>query len=112
MTRTFIQTLEFSKSWDLLGFSDDDLRELEKCILFDPTRYPVMRGTGGLRKTRFALNKHGKSSGVRVCFVDFPLLETTYLITVYPKNVKDNLTMSERQEIKKMIENLKKELGG
>ena len=29
MTRTFIQTNEFSKNWDILGFDDADLRLLE-----------------------------------------------------------------------------------
>ena len=29
MTRTFIQTNEFSKNWDSLGFNDEDLRLLE-----------------------------------------------------------------------------------
>ncbi len=29
MTRTFIQTNEFSKNWDILGFDDEDLRLLE-----------------------------------------------------------------------------------
>ena len=29
MTRTFIQTDEFSRNWDEFGFTDDDLRRLE-----------------------------------------------------------------------------------
>ena len=48
----------------------------------------------------------------RVCFVDFVIAETVYLITVYPKNEKDNLSKEERNEIKKVIEALKKSLGG
>ena len=38
--------------------------------------------------------------------------ETVYLITVYPKNENDNLSKDERNEIKKLIEALKKSLGG
>ena len=33
MIRTFIQTTEFSRNWDKLGFSDDDLRLLELDIM-------------------------------------------------------------------------------
>ena len=33
MTRTFIQTHEFSKRWDSLGYDDDDLRILELDIM-------------------------------------------------------------------------------
>ena len=29
MVRTFIQTREFSRNWDKLGFKDEDLRKLE-----------------------------------------------------------------------------------
>lgn len=110
MTRTFIQTNEFSKNWDRLGFSDDDLKRLEYEIMTDPTANPVMKETGGLRKMRFALEGGGKSGGVRVCYVDFVVKETIYLITVYPKNEKDNLTKAERNVIKKMIDRLEMNL--
>ena len=114
MTRTFIQTREFSHNWDNLGLDDEDLRLLELDIMKNPDKYPVMQGTGGLRKARIALdnNNKGKSGGARVCYVDFVFAETVYLITVYPKNEKDNLSKDERNEIKKLIEALKKSLGG
>lgn len=114
MTRTFIQTPEFSRNWDSLGFDDDDLLLLEIDIMEHPDKYPVMKGTGGLRKARISLddNNKGKSGGARVCFVDFVFAETVYLITVYPKKAKDNLSKEERNEIKKVIEALKKSLGG
>lgn len=110
MTRTFIQTKEFSKNWDELGFDDDDLRKLELDLMSNPTKYPVMQGRGGLRKARYAIENKGKSGGVRVCYVDFVFAETIYLITVYPKNEKDNLSKAERNEIKKAIEILESTL--
>ena len=110
LKRTFIQTKEFSKNWDRLVFLDDDLHRLEMMILSDPEAYPIMRGTGGLRKMRFAFEEEGKSGGVRVCYVDFVFAETVYLITVYPKSEKDNLTMAERNQIKKVIEMIKQTL--
>lgn len=114
MTRTFIQTKEFTRNWENLGFNDDDLRRLELQIMSDPQIGAVMRGTGKLRKMRFALENRGKSGGTRVCYVDFLSLETVYLITIYPKSMKENLTSAERNNIKKMIikleENLKMEV--
>ncbi len=110
MTRTFIQTNEFSKNWDILGFDDEDLRLLELSILEHPEKYPIMKGTVGLRKARISLDKKGKSGGARVCFVDFIFVDTVYLITVYGKKEKDNLSNAERNQIKKMIETLKKAL--
>ena len=112
MTRTFIQTKEFTRRWEDLGFNDDDLRLLENEIMRNPDKYPVMQGTGGLRKMRVAIEGKGKSGGARVCYVDFVFAETIYLITVYGKNEKDNLSKEERNAIKKAIEALKKSRGG
>ena len=110
MTRTFIQTNEFSKNWDILGFDDEDLHILELSILEHPEKYPIMKGTGGLRKARISIGRKGKSGGARVCFVDFIFVETLYLITVCGKKEKDNLSITERNQIKKMIDTLKKTL--
>lgn len=110
MTRTFIQTKEFTRNWEDLGFNDDDLRRLELQILSDPQIGAVMRGTGKLRKMRFALGNSGKSGGTRVCYVDFLTLGTIYLITVYPKSEKENLTSAERNEIRRMIDRLEENL--
>ena len=45
------------KNWDRLGFDDKDLRRLELELLRDPSAYPVIKGTGGLRKIRFSFEK-------------------------------------------------------
>lgn len=112
MTRTFIQTDEFIKNWERLGLTDDDLRRLELEIMKNPQAGSVIQGTGKLRKMRFAFENKGKSGSSRVCYVDFLIHETVYLITVYPKNEKDNLSKAERNEIKKFIDILEKRLGG
>ncbi len=112
MTRTFVQTHEFSRCWDDLGFDDESLRLLELEIMNDPEKFPVIQGTGGLRKARIALQGTGKRGGARVCFVDFVFAETVYLITVYEKKEKSDLLPSECHAIKKRIDILKKNLGG
>lgn len=103
MTKTFIQTDEFSRNWEELGFDDEDLRKLELEIMKNPQIGPIVRGTGKLRKMRFSFPDRGKSGSVRVCYVDFVIQETIYLVTVYSKKEKDNLTQTERNNIKKMI---------
>lgn len=110
MTRTFIETKEFSRNWEKLGLTDDDMRRLELEILKNPEAGSIIKGTGGLRKLRFAYENQGKSGSTRVCYVDFLLKETVYLITVYPKSKKDNLTKAECNNIKKMIVMLEKSL--
>ena len=88
--------------------TDDDLNELEKYLLKNPQSGAVIQGTGGLRKLRFALstNNKGKSGGVRVLYIDFISHEKTYLIDVYGKNEKENITTDEKKEFKKMIKTI------
>ena len=69
-----------------------------------------MRGTGGVRKMRFAFEHRGKSGSIRVIYVDFEIYEKIYLITAYPKNEKENLTDSERGELKRLISILEDQL--
>ena len=49
---------------------------------------------------------------ILVCYVDFAVFETVYLMTVYQKNEKTNLSKQECNDIKKIIEQIEKELEG
>lgn len=110
MTRTFVELPIFRARWKDMGLNDDDLKRLQEELLADPKVGAVMRGTGGVRKMRFAFEQKGKSGSVRVIYVDFEVYEKIFLITAYPKNEKDNLSDSERNEIKQMIHALEEQL--
>ena len=110
MTRSFIELPIFRSRWEDLGLTDGDLRRLQIELLSDPKVGDVMRGTGGVRKMRFAFEHQGKSGGIRVIYVDFEIYEKIYLLTAYTKNEKDNLTKEECAEIKKMISVLEQQL--
>ncbi len=83
---------EFDKMCAKIGLNDEDLKILQLEILSNPKAGAVIRGTGGLRKMRFALEGKGKSSSIRVLYVDFVIFEKVYLITTYPKSQKINLS--------------------
>ena len=110
MTRTFIETTLFTKQWQALGFDEEDLRILQNQIMENPKIGDVIRGTGRLRKMRFAFENRGKSGSSRVCYVDFAVYETVYLMTVYQKKDKDNLTKAECADIKNIIGVIENEL--
>ena len=110
MTRLFVELPIFRSRWKDMGLNDDDLKRLQEELLADPKIGAVMRGTGGVRKMRFAFEQRGKSGSVRVIYVDFEVYEKIFLITAYPKNEKDNLTDAERKEIKQMIHALEEQL--
>src|SRR5438477_11253839 len=71
---TIIQLLGFTHLWNAHRLTDDDLAALEAEIMENPGGPPVMRGTGGLRKIRFAPPsfRRGKSGAMRVGFTHFP----------------------------------------
>ena len=108
----FFSTLEFDKQWERMGLDDGDRNRLENEIVNNPQVGPVMRGTGGLRKMRFAIEGKGKSGGARVLYVDFVVFERVYLVYAYQKGQQDNISPEERDIFKKIIEQTRKELGG
>lgn len=112
MNREFILLPTFEKNWKDMGLNDNDLRSLQHELTLDPKKGPVIRGTNGLRKVRISFDNEGKSSGGRVCYVDFPDYEKIYLIVAYPKNETDNLTKKEKNNIADVINYLKSALEG
>ncbi|MCL2066792.1 MAG: type II toxin-antitoxin system RelE/ParE family toxin [Treponema sp.] len=110
MTREFVIMPEFERQWENLGLSDDELRQLQEVLLKNPKVGVVIRGTKGLRKLRIAFQGKGKSGSGRVVYVDFAVHEVIYLVTAYPKSVKDNLTKAERNAIANMIVQLERGL--
>ena len=109
MKRTFIEVPLFTKRWKEIGLSDEDLLALQIMLLKNPESGPVMEGTGGIRKVRFALENRGKSGSVRVCYTDFAEYEVTYLITAFTKNEQANLSDEEKNVLKKLVKALKDE---
>ena len=95
-----------------MKLSDEDKRNLENEILNNPKIGYVIRGTGGLRKMRFAIEDKGKRGGARVLYVDFVVHERVYLIYAYPKGQKEDISNDEREVFRKIIEQAKNELGG
>jgi len=109
MKRIFIETPSFTKRWYALGFNEDDLAELQQYLIKNPDAGDTMVGTGGLRKIRYAFEGRGKSGSARVCYVDFAAFEKNYLIQVFSKDEKPNLTDAEKKAVKTLVQTLKKE---
>lgn len=84
--------------------NEDDKSRLEQELLENPKVGPVMKGTGGVRKMRFAFQDRGKSGSARVIYVDFEVYEKIFLVDVYQKSDKDNLTKAERNAMKDVVE--------
>ena len=110
MTRTFVELPLFRARWEDLGLTDQDLVRLQEELLADPKVGDVMKGTGGVRKMRFAFEHQGKSGGARVIYIDFEVYEKIYLLTAYTKNEKVNLTKEEQNDLRRLIGILEEQL--
>ena len=103
---TFIQPASFAADWSRLGLTDEDLRALENSLMDRPEAGRSIVGTGGLRKSRFAppLRHTGKSGAMRVGYLWLHQPARIYLLIIFPKNEKADLSAAERKYFRKWIE--------
>ena len=101
----FIETPTFSRLLSAL-LSDDEYRELQNVLVDDPERGDVIKGGGGIRKLRHAMQGRGKSGGVRVIYYWVKDDHLIYLLVVYPKSKKDNLTDKETAILRDFVKEL------
>ena len=102
----FVQVGSFPQSWKGLGLGDDALCELEMSVLANPAAAPVVAGTGGLRKIRFAPSswRVGKSGAIRVYYALFAADGTILLIHAHDKATADTISAEEKRVVKAIIE--------
>ena len=68
-----------------------------------PKAGDLMEGTGGVRKLRWGRGNQGKSGGVRVIYYFHSDAMPLYLLTLFAKNERANLSKSERNELSELV---------
>lgn len=109
---TFVEMEGFTEDWKDLNLTDDDLQAMQIIIMTNPQGPPVVKGTGGLRKLRFApasLNR-GKSGAHRIGYAYFETYKVVLLIIAYSKKDKDDLSPAQAKVIKRLISEVEKYL--
>jgi hypothetical protein len=106
MNITFIETPTFTKLInDLLD--DDEYRTLQNNLSNDPESGDLIKGGGGIRKVRFAVQGRGKSGGIRVIYYFMKDKDNIIMLLAYPKSKKDNLTDKETEILRDLVKELK-----
>jgi mRNA-degrading endonuclease RelE of RelBE toxin-antitoxin system len=101
----FIEAVAFSKYiYDYL--SDDEYLGLQSFLLQYPESGKVVRGTGGIRKIRWAMSAKGKSGGVRVIYYFKKQIDEIWLLTIHSQNEVENIPAHVLRQIAKEIENV------
>ena len=99
--KTVVELAAYLAAANDAGVSDELRAEIVLALSLNPELGDVMAGTGGARKFRWARKNEGKSGGFRVVTY-FPGAERVYLIDVFAKNAKANLSQAERNDLKKL----------
>ena len=71
----------------------------------------LIRGTGGIRKLRWGSATKGKSGGTRVIYYYHNESIPLFLLTVFGKSEKANLSEAERNQLAKLTGILKQQYG-
>lgn len=107
MKYRFVFTNWFDRNLKSLRKHNPSLRGDFESFLqtFDAEAHPIIPRTGGARKARMSAKGRGKRGGYRVVYY-FVLENTVWLITIYDKVQKENLSSEEEKIIQGLIEKI------
>jgi hypothetical protein len=105
----YVQTVVETPSYLAVAsklFNKRERGDIVTMVAANPECGAVMAGTGGFRKARIARQGMGKSGGARIVYIwrndKFPV----FLIAVFPKNAKENLSQAERNALKRRADGI------
>jgi hypothetical protein len=99
---TTVETARFLKDAKPL-MSDLEREELVMFVGANPEAGEIIPETGGVRKIRWALAGRGKRGGARVIYYYHNRRLPLFLLAVYGKNEKANLSKAERNAMKRLV---------
>lgn len=100
---TVIQTPIFVDDAKRLGLSAGEIDGIVYTVAAAPESGAIIPGTGGARKQRHAGRGHGKSGGYRTIHYFGGENVPVFLLTVYGKGTKANLSKAERNELANLL---------
>ena len=103
-----IRTPTFSRRAKRL-LKEKEIVRLEQSIAERPDAYPVIAGTGGIRKARWALPGMGKRGGVRAVYYFQTREGIVYLLDIYAKNEKADLTVADKRELRALVSTIEED---
>lgn len=83
--------------------SEDERRDVLNYLAAHPKAGELMEGTGGVRKLRWARGGRGKSGGVRAIYYFHSEAMPLYLLTLFAKNERANLSKAERNALAELV---------
>ena len=100
---SFIETKLFSQ---LVAeyLSDEEYSKLQQTLIGKPEAGDLIPGSGGVRKLRWKGSGRGKRGGVRVIYYARSRQGQIWMLTLYAKNVSENIPAHILKKIKEEID--------
>ena len=102
----FIETSEFTKQLPA-HLDDQSYAALQTFLSARPDAGDIIRGSGGIRKIRWGPKGRGRRGGSRIIYYWLVAEDEIYLLTMYRKGVKEDLSPAERASWRKVVEEIK-----
>jgi hypothetical protein len=100
---TFVETKLFTEL--VLDYlSDDEYAAMQQFLVVNPEAGDVIPASGGVRKLRWGVAGRGKRGGLRVIYFLRLRRDEVWMLTMYPKNVADNIPAKVLRKIKEAID--------
>ena len=102
----FIEAPFFTKTLDRY-LDDDEYCELQRHLIKQPDSGKVVPGSGGVRKLRWTAEGRGKRGGLRVIYYLRLAHGHIWMLTIYGKNVSENIPAHVLKSMKEAIDDAK-----
>ncbi len=99
----FVETTSFTRRMMSL-LSDEEYSRLQQVLVERPDIGEVIKGSGGIRKVRWAVAGQGKSGGARIIYYWSVRRDTILMLTAYAKNERQDVTDKELKVLRATVE--------
>ena len=82
---------------------DEQYRQLQIALMLRPEQGPVLQGSGGLRKVRWATGGAGKRGGLRVIYYWAPRGHVFYMVYAYTKSEQGDLAPAQTRQLSRVV---------
>jgi len=100
---TVVESPIFQKLWPRY-WDEDERADFASFIAQNPEAGAVIRGSGGVRKVRWAREGAGRSGGVRIIYLARNEAGEVYLLTLCAKSESENISLNTLKEIRRALE--------
>ncbi len=98
-----IETSVFTRQITAL-MNDETYAAFQSDLAEHPDMGAVIPGSGGIRKMRIAAKGHGKRGGARVIYYWAVSESQIFMLLVYTKNERENLTQEQLKALRTLVE--------